>query len=721
MTATAHVGSVRASLWVGLIGLVGAAVVTFPGLLETGLWTHLELEAFHRAQASLGEPVSIVLRSPVVPTWLEAQALAFSDTVEAIRIPHALATCVTVALAGAIAKLRGWSTAQALVVAGFAIGFPIVATGGRLAAGHAVGEALAGIAVFAGLIAARQFPARANHATRARTQVALWSTLCVAATVAACAAMGIVLGALLPVLAIALIVATARAKARTILFAGAGILAAVAGYLIYHQGNGYIPVLGAAKDLGVIDSPLQRDGVSGLTDFGFQIFPWLPLVVTGLLFPGRDRMPAQWLLLGLAICSGWSLIYGRVALPLTIPTAMVCAAGVCAVFRQRSPHARRLALVTAVGGLLIMAKDAARTPRKIGDPLGHRSAFFYPTQELRADHQLSGLSKFAAFGLIAFALFGHHDPDKPGDSRLARVREKLWWGPYAILAGLLAHQAVRTHGLVAQMGHHASPRKLLETHASWVARGQLPSALTTDVDDESLPLYVPAPEDLHKARGRFDLNRWLSQASPAVALVRRAELPHLVHQHRAGNWPLYVLDASNFHMALVSNVLPDGARDHNPLADIVLDEPPVLANNTLLRFEDALEVIGWQVEGPVIRGRPFTIVIALRALKNLPSHTEIYTRLQEGRLSRINYQPVPITGKQYPPNLWRNGDIIVHRQTLDAPTLEIVTAEHDLVIALRRNKTSNFRISFPEERETPDVTILDNGRHFASIGKVMVW
>ncbi len=681
------------------------ACVTVPGLLDTGLWTHLEFDAYYRVQAMLGEPVSRVLRGPTFPTWLQAQCVLATDVVESIRIPQAVAACLTAGFAAAITRLRGHPLVHALLVAGFVVGLPIFAASARLAAGHAVGEAFATMAVLLGVIGSRS------------KRLWAWLVPVGIAVFGASASMGIVLGGVLPLAAVGFVV-TDRWP-RRLVWGGAGVLAAAAGYLMYHQGNGYIPLLAAAKDFGFLESELHHNTTAGLADFGYQMFPWLPLAVAGLLFPGRDRWPAQWLLAGLGICCGWSLVYGRTALPLSVPTAMLCASGVLAILRHRSPHVRRLALVTAVGGLLIMGKDGSRTPRVVGDPLGQKNAHRYPDAELDAAAKLSRLSKVAGLCLVlVFALGGRGQSDR--ETRWERLQARFWWGPFAIAGGMLLHQAYRVHyDLIAAMGSHASPRKPLQVHASWARSGALPEALATPLDDPGVALYGPPKR--HKLRGRLDTNRWLSGPDPAVALIPRSDLPHLVQQHRAADFPLFVLDHSHFHLALVSNRLPTGAVDQNPLAEVVMDEPPALAHTTLVRFEDALELVGWEIEGPVVRGRPFTIVLALRALKQLPQHTEIYTRLQEGRLSRINYLPVPITGKQYPPNLWRPGDIIVHRQTLDAPTLEIVTGEHDVVVALRRSKTSNFRISHPEQRETDDVTILDGGRHFASVGKVMVW
>lgn len=150
------------------------------------------------------------------------------------------------------------------------------------------------------------------------------------------------------------------------------------------------------------------------------------------------------------------------------------------------------------------------------------------------------------------------------------------------------------------------------------------------------------------------------------------------------------------HLRLVANRLPPGLTDANPIPAVVFDEPPVLANPTQLQFENYVEIVGWEVTDPVIRGREVTMSLAIRVLRPLPGGSKVYARLIKGRSSRLNGEPHELTDGVYAPNLWRDGDYILHSFTFKAPTLEIQPGLHELIVGLRRSERQNFEISVPE-------------------------
>jgi hypothetical protein len=142
---------------------------------------------------------------------------------------------------------------------------------------------------------------------------------------------------------------------------------------------------------------------------------------------------------------------------------------------------------------------------------------------------------------------------------------------------------------------------------------------------------------------------------------------------------------------------------------------------TFVRFEDYLEVIGWDWEEPVVRGRETTLRVALRVLRPLPSGSKIYMRLQKERISRINPAPHDLAGGIYPTQHWRPGDYVLHEFTTTVPLLEILPGAHDVVLGMRRTESSNYKISSPEgEHGEPGVTV-QGKREFATIGQVQVW
>jgi hypothetical protein len=147
-----------------------------------------------------------------------------------------------------------------------------------------------------------------------------------------------------------------------------------------------------------------------------------------------------------------------------------------------------------------------------------------------------------------------------------------------------------------------------------------------------------------------------------------------------------------------------------------------LRHPTLVRFDDYVEIIGWEVTDPVIRGRPVTLSLSIRVLRPLPGGTQVYARLLKGRSSRLNGDPHELTGGIYPPNLWRQGDYVLHRFTFDAPALEIQPGAHELLVGLRRSEKENIEISVPEGKTGEHgVEVRGKSRHFAALGTVEVW
>jgi hypothetical protein len=155
----------------------------------------------------------------------------------------------------------------------------------------------------------------------------------------------------------------------------------------------------------------------------------------------------------------------------------------------------------------------------------------------------------------------------------------------------------------------------------------------------------------------------------------------------------------------------------------VFDDPPQLAHETLLQFENYLEIIGWEVEEPLIRGRKRTLKLAIRVKRPLPGGSKIYHRFIGGKLSRIHREAVSIADDAYPSNLWREGDYILHQYEFEVPALETIPGEYELSIGLRRSETKNFTISVPEglEGEHGVVVTDKRKREFARIGTVELW
>jgi hypothetical protein len=747
-------GGAARSPWV-LAGLatVAAGLALIPGFTGHGLWSTGEIAVLQRSQAALGATLGGLERSPVLPDALRTQALALTGEPAAIRLPGALACALLVGLAVLLARRLGAPPRFALLAGGFALAAPLLQSQARLALGNPVGELAATAAALLGAAALTQ-PRRGRAVGLA---LATGVTL-----VLGVASAGLVLGVLLPLLAIAIAwpsrhvpqdmpvrtsdlspepassdlsrePASPRTPPRWLAAALATAIVAVLAlitWLAYHQTDGWIPALAAARDLPLAERPHTRPFTATFEEFSDQIFPWLPLLVVGLLHPGRARWPALWLLAGLVIVSAWSLRYGPQPVPLIVPAAVVCAAAVEHLVSARTATAtRRLGLVFALAGALILAKDARRTPSHVGAVLVHgKGEHTYPNRELAAGDLLGGLAQLAALAILLAVLTRR--PETAG-SPLQRVQRHFpEWLPVALMLATLGTQALRYgHGLLPRTSELLSLHRPLSRFAAWRDAGALAGPLAIHrISDPGVGLYGP-PEDGRSAlASREAVIAWLKVRDdrvgqePVAALIRTSELAPLYQQARAGGWPLHVLDASSRDVVLIANTLPPGAADENPILRVLYDAPPELAHPTQLRFEDYVEVIGWQWQEPIVRGRETVLEVALRVLRPLPSGSKIYVRLQQGKLSRINPMPHELAEGLYPSQHWREGDFILHRFTVAVPMLEILPGAHEVVIGLRRTESSNYKISQPEAEPNPlGIAFRGAAKEFAVVGEVQVW
>ena len=662
---------------------------------------------FDRSRAALGIALSDLVRSPWLPDALRTASYQAIGAPEAIRLPGALAAIGLVGLTTLVAAARGVGSLAALIAGAFALAFPLTLAQGRLALGAPVAELFAASAAVAGYVSLRL------HGWRAVTGALLSAVFVVLATASA----GLVLGALVPLLAIAVGRPTTPRPAirRAVLALWLTIIAvtAISAFLIYGQGDGYIPLLGAAKDLVLQERPESRGFTASLQELGLQLYPWLPLALVGVLRPGKMRWPALWLLCGLGVHSILSLVYGPSPLPLTVPAALCCTAGLIHLADPTTHRQlRRLALLLAIGGVFVLGKDASRTPATtaavLAPPL-HESHL--PAAEIGADVLLPRLNSLAIMMVLIAGIAGGRRIAKP------------WLAPGVAALILLYQAALISHSLIPKISALRSLKAPLTRLSAWQSVGALPTEVAIGrVRDPGLAVYGPDEEHRTAAESRAAMIDWLRRPEPSVALIRSSDLPALFAAHRRDGWPLYVLDDEHAVLSLVSNTLPADASDKNPLLEVVFDGPQPLAHGTLVRFEDYLEITGWELREPVIRGTETTITLALRVLRPLPAGAQIYVRLQGGKLSRIGAGPEDFAGGLYPTNNWRPGDFILHRHKLKVPLLEVVSGAHELMVGVRRTAKKNLAIVEPsEERGAYGVTVKDKKREFAALGEVRVW
>lgn len=718
-----------------LIATVVAALVLLPGLGAHGLWSDGELAVLDRARAALGEPLSGLERSPWLPDALRARSYALlaerlgGDF--ALRLPGAIACCLLVGISAGLGRMRGGSRRMALFAGLFALAFPATLMSGRTVLGNPIGE-------FAGVLAVVASVGALGPGPRHLALRIAYGVVALAALLGSVLSTGIVIGGVLPVCVVALLPGQRgwRRWVSVALWVAALASGAVAVELALGQGEGFIPLLGAAKDLDLISNPHRRGFADSLEEYGFAIFPWIPLALIGALASARDRWPGVWILIGLGIVSSWSMAYGRTPVPLVVPTALCCAAGLAHLFDARQTRvSRRFAMLLITAGLLILGKDAKREPHRVGSPLLYFPAGLdYPDDRIHSDRIFGGQARVSLLMLLAaFAISRRSRADdlgaRPAPGLLERLGDRIPPSvrqglPYSLVGALLTAQALQYARIVVpRTSAQLSAKGTMGRQAAWAQRGLIPTTFAAHrIRDPGLVAYGPGMGEIVNLTSRSELTTWLASEEPAVALIRRSELAPLHAKARQNPWHLYVLDERHHDLVLVGNFLPEGLEDQNPLPAVVLDTPPVLAHETMVRFEKYVEVIGWEIDEPVVRGSKATMRLVLKPLRHLPAGTQIYARLQKGKMSRINAAPHALTNGVYPPNNWRDGDFILHEFEFEVPTLEILSGPHEFIVGLRRSEKQNFSISFPEG-EVGEFGVVVKGkkkREFAVIGEVDV-
>lgn len=701
----------------GFLGFAIACAFWLPGLGEPGLWSEGELPVFDRARAALGEALSGLERSPALPDLIRTRAVAAVGGALGLRLPHALAAATLVGVTIGWLRSQGRSVALSLLGGTVALSLPMLSMSGRTALGNPFAELFS-----VGAVLCLRLATTPNASTRSRALAAVFGTTSLGAAVASC---GLLLGAGLPLTVVAL-TSEARATVRAWLGVMAVLALAVSLRLALEQSDGFIPLLGASKDLELLDKPEARRFADGLEDFGYQLFPWAGLAMVGAA-TGRSavRVAAIWLVVALAFTTGWSLRYGPVPLPITVPAAACVVAAVAGMLdRHADGWARRIALFVGAAAALVVAKDAKLSPNRLVAPTELReNEYLFPSEELEAEERVGRMGNTLFYAIVVGGLLGRRREGR-GLERLAckvpdAARDLLIVGAFATAA--VSNAWTHAHVLLPRTAELFSPKVPLQRLAGWVEQGILPPTLGVHrVRDRGLLLY--GPETTETLTGRRDLIKWFVTDKPAAAVIRKGDYAALFQSARQDGRPLYVLDDSHARVRLVANRLPQDAHNLDPLATLVVDEPPALEHETLLNFDDYIEIIGWELDGPLRRGKTHTLQVAIRVLRPLPAGSKLFARMLEGRLSRIGGEAHEFVDGLYPTNFWRKGDIIWHRWRFETPPLEVLPGEYDVLLGLRRSEQKNFTIRIPEGK-TGDfgVEVRGRKREFAKIGTVTVW
>ncbi|HVY49333.1 MAG TPA: hypothetical protein VHB21_25755, partial [Minicystis sp.] len=231
---------------------------------------------------------------------------------------------------------------------------------------------------------------------------------------------------------------------------------------------------------------------------------------------------------------------------------------------------------------------------------------------------------------------------------------------WTLVAGLAAG-AVLSFGYFPALAAQVSPKEVFETYAKVAQKGDELGLLGVRARAAS---YYSGTEvqTLVDAQHAFE---WLTEEPNARRfLVFKAEdLPRLNSLFRkATGKNVPVIDARSSQILLASNRL-DGSKNENPLADVVLDDPPAPAHPVDASFEDQIDALGWDVLDAngkkvdvVVPSTRYRLRFYYRVVRPVSGGWKAFVHI-DGNQRRYNGDHMVCDGR-YPMNLWQPGDVI---------------------------------------------------------------
>lgn len=385
----------------------------------------------------------------------------------------------------------------------------------------------------------------------------------------------------------------------------------------------------------------------GLVLRDYALYPASPL--SGLAL-GETPLPASFnpksswalLLVGFAV----ALVASSFSVPKPAPLELRAPyQGISQLWARGLGHKAWLSIaLLALLGLLAFGTAAwipsaplTSIARRIG-----RAAFFVPL----------ALPAVVALGQLAFSV----------GAMFAPLRHGL------LFLAALSMFAYASQGFLPLVSQQFSPREMLETYNRLAGP-----------DDPLVQHQVPRGAAHYYARGEVrelaTRNELIDYLSREDAVRKWAAFPteHLAEIDQAfrrrTKRHLFLPASDNAKITLVSSQPIANEPDQNPLTQFVLSSAPSAQFPVNGRFEDSIELIGYNLDLPakthVGAGQVFHVTWIWRALKSHLGAYKIFLHVDAPN-HRINGDHEPVDGK-YPVRLWDEGDVILDRQQISVP------------------------------------------------------
>jgi hypothetical protein len=402
----------------------------------------------------------------------------------------------------------------------------------------------------------------------------------------------------------------------------------------------------------------------------FGLFPWVALAPIALfwLALGSQRDPAEgssarpapwaghvlfaWAALALLITAVVLRKVGPVLYPAVAAVTVAIGIWIDEILTRRE-RAMPLVALFALLAASVIGKDIAASPEELTSLTALGSTVKYPEG---AWFHRAVLAAGALFGLCAFAgLF-------------------LWRGPYRLVVrgrdlvaiagrhGLQAAIAVAvvfalflSHVWVPGLSARMSSRDVLSRYRELKREGDVLGILG---NLGSGPSYY-AGDDYEKLTSRGDLIKFLRRPERVFALTRASEVCPLHKDSVKKGFTFHVLDDENVQFRLLSNQLPEGEKDLNPLVTAVRRSPPEgVRAEPLAVFEEQIELIGVKMPASVGRGDKFDMTLIYKVVKPVTRPWKVFVHIDYKAPPRI-IGDHGVAGGHCPMSTFQPGDYIV--------------------------------------------------------------
>jgi hypothetical protein len=288
-----------------------------------------------------------------------------------------------------------------------------------------------------------------------------------------------------------------------------------------------------------------------------------------------------------------------------------------------------------------------------------------------------------------------------------KLRARAFAATMAMTVGLAAFWAYAWHPRIAES---LSSKVMFDTYRALrkpgdqlVIMGDLGNAPHDYAD--ATPELVPSRDKVVKA---------LSRPERVFAIAPLTELCSL---HREmGKHRYYILEDRNVRDVLFSNKL-DGGTDHNPLATMILHEPPANIPQKpkgRIVWDNKIELLGWSIPTRMERGEQVTVTMYYKVLAPVGGAWQVLMHIDGPARFSGDHKPIE---DRCPTSTWQAGDYIVDTTTFTAAPGAKPTGRYDVLVGFFTGSNPNFR-NMPLSEVPPEMKPDDTNR--AKIMSVVV-